>query len=340
GNDTRSYSPAAFSADNLSNDQHSLIIKTTDTTPEVNFFLDHFLYTTSPKTDQSGKTLLIDDRDEDIIYTGNWRSATSDFDFRRTSRAADGTTSASISIPFNGTGIQFYAVIEGSAPGNSALAEFVLDGAATKTFTSPGQPSDITWNNQLYDSGLLPQGSHTLVVTPKSQQTLRFDYALAQQGTALATTANPTPTATRIPSPSPTSTRPAPVSSTIIGIIVGVALFIFAVVAFFVFKFWRRRHSSGFGAPRQYPSYRHAKDPESISLDDLSPTQGSMTHLNPPPLALEGQASNSVIIAQAREYEDLRRKRPPRPPRSLPVNHVDSGLRMLDHEFPPEYTVD
>ena len=101
-NKNYSYHDATFFADNLSDGDHYLLITSTQDTDTINFYLDYFLYTASTKTNLTDVTLFVDDRDSSLSYAGNWRFDVADSDFRHTSRAADNTSMASVTIPFIG----------------------------------------------------------------------------------------------------------------------------------------------------------------------------------------------------------------------------------------------
>lgn len=97
-----SYHDTSFFADNLSDDNHQLVITNLEGTDSIGFYLDYFLYTASSKTNLSKASIFVDDRDPSLSYAGNWRFDTADSDFRHTSRAADNTSVASVTIPFTG----------------------------------------------------------------------------------------------------------------------------------------------------------------------------------------------------------------------------------------------
>lgn len=73
----------------------------------IGIYLDYFLYTPSSRTNLSNVNMFVDDRDPSLVYTGNWRFDTADSDFRHTSRAADNTSEAALSIPFTGKPVFF-----------------------------------------------------------------------------------------------------------------------------------------------------------------------------------------------------------------------------------------
>jgi hypothetical protein len=102
-----SYHGTMFSADNLADANHQLTMTVAQNTDTINFFFDYFLYTASPKTNLLGASLFVDDRDPSLSYSGNWRLDTADSDFRHTSRAADNTSEASLTIPFSGINLRY-----------------------------------------------------------------------------------------------------------------------------------------------------------------------------------------------------------------------------------------
>jgi len=106
-NQVHSYHNATFTADNLSDGDHQLTITNAMNSDAIGIYLDYFLYTPSSRTNLSNVNMFVDDRDPSLVYTGNWRFDTADSDFRHTSRAADNTSEAALSIPFTGKPVFF-----------------------------------------------------------------------------------------------------------------------------------------------------------------------------------------------------------------------------------------
>ena len=105
---SHSYHNAMFSMDNLSDRNHQLTITNTIDSNAIGIYLDYFLYTPSSRTNLTDFNMFVDDRDPSLVYTGNWRFDRADSDFRHTSRAADETSGAALSIPFTGKPVFFY----------------------------------------------------------------------------------------------------------------------------------------------------------------------------------------------------------------------------------------
>ncbi|KAF8878261.1 hypothetical protein CPB84DRAFT_1751930 [Gymnopilus junonius] len=243
-----SYHDSTFTIGNLSEGNHVLTISTSLATTDIGIFIDYFLYTPSSQTNLSNLNLFIDDRDPSLQYAGNWRFDTADSDFRHTSRAADDTSLANVTIPFTGDGIQFYGLINNGSVGDMLLAEFVLDGTSTTTYAPPAQTSDITYNNKLYDSGTLPQKSHKLVVTPKNGHLVWLDYVLVHQAvttqathtssssTSIATSAGASTTGPTMVPVTTFNHRSVNVGAIVGGVIGGVALILLLILGLFLLR--------------------------------------------------------------------------------------------------------
>lgn len=103
-----SYHDATFFADNLADEAHQLTIINNMNSANISIFLDYFLYTPSSRTNLSNVNIFVDDRDPSLLYNaGNWRDDTADSTFRHTSRAADNTSEAALTIPFTGKPVFF-----------------------------------------------------------------------------------------------------------------------------------------------------------------------------------------------------------------------------------------
>jgi len=351
-NEGHSYHDATFSADNLSDGNHQLTITNTMTSDAIGIYLDYFLYTPSSRTNLSNVAMFVDDRDPSLVYTGNWRFDTADSDFRHTSRAADNTSEASLSIPFTGNGIQFYGLINSGAVGDMLLAEFVLDSTSTTTYAPPAQTSDITYNNKIYDSGPLSQGPHNLVVTPKNNHLVWIDYLLVQQADATSTvqatgtSANPT-LPTNLGTITTNSAGAVPKHSAIsagavAGIAVAAVLAVLLLISLGVFLLRRRRRAL-------------FKPTAEMNNEHYIPNTYSLPP-PPPPAAPTTVQVSSTVSSTAPPVQSIPipvhgGQSPPRKLQGLqreivlspPSVHTDSGIRIppdFAMETPPRYTAD
>ncbi|KDR66380.1 hypothetical protein GALMADRAFT_147965 [Galerina marginata CBS 339.88] len=342
-NQVHSYHDATFSVDNLGDGNHQLTISNTMNTDAINIYIDYFLYTPSSHTNMSNLNLFVDDRDPGLVYTGNWRFDTADSDFRHTSRAADNTSDAAVSIPFTGNNIQFYGLINSGAVGDMLLAEFVLDSTSTTTYAPPAQTSDITYNNKIYDSGPLSQGSHRLVVTPKNEHLVWIDYVLVHQAVTTGsvqgtgTSANPT-----MPTNLGASTTNSAVVPTkhnaistgaIAGIAVGALLFVLLLICLVITLLrWRGRK-----LPRPQAEVNNNYVPNMYSPPpDPGPAIVQVANTAPSVQLIPEHRGN----IPPRKLLGLQPQPTFSPP---PTIHTDSGIRIPSDsplETPPGYTAD
>ncbi|KAJ6483334.1 hypothetical protein C8R45DRAFT_802120, partial [Mycena sanguinolenta] len=123
---------------------------------------------------------FIDDRDPRIEYTPAWNKSGSDIDLQHTSQ---GSTIAgdSLTLPFEGTSISVYGDIDNETIGNAPNASIVIDGWEPVFFVPGLQSAAPRCNNLMFNSGILAEGDHTLVVTAESDQTVWVDYFLVTQ---------------------------------------------------------------------------------------------------------------------------------------------------------------
>lgn len=167
-------------------------------------------------------------------------------------------------------------------------ASFAVDGGEPHTFTAPDS-FNATWNNTLYGSDALADGSHTLNITLLgSGSPWLFDVFL-YNGTEEATTTTTTAVATKtaavteqlivvntvvatpsasIATPPAAASRAAvPVGPIVGGIVGGVTLLVCAAMAFY-FLYWKRRTR---GRPYYYERTEKADLFDTGAVFSLSP---------------------------------------------------------------------
>ncbi|KAJ7679742.1 hypothetical protein B0H17DRAFT_986855 [Mycena rosella] len=201
---------ALWTSPSMSEGTHTLVITQTRAADEGQIYLDYMLYTTA--SDDSGGPYFIDDRDSRITYTPAWRQFGSENDFQHTSQEST-STGDSFSLTFEGTRISFYGGLTTSDAG-LMKASMVLDGGSPVVYNAPN-PIPATTNNLIYTSEDLPDGTHTLVVTAETDQTMWADYFLVTPNTpsSLPPQTPPSPPTTPTSLGSPTTTPgPSPVS--------------------------------------------------------------------------------------------------------------------------------
>ncbi|KAJ7061334.1 hypothetical protein C8F01DRAFT_1369512 [Mycena amicta] len=164
-----------YTSPTLSEGPHTLTMTQTAAQENGVIFLDYIMYNTSRAAD----VFFVDDRDSRITYSPPWTFFGSDEDFMHTSQASPGK-GATLTLPFQGRGISFYGGINnGSAALGQVLnASMTIDGGPPTFFVPPTQTAAVTTNDLYFNSGVLANGNHTLVVTAENEHTVWADYFL------------------------------------------------------------------------------------------------------------------------------------------------------------------
>ncbi|KAG6810395.1 hypothetical protein H0H92_012057 [Tricholoma furcatifolium] len=157
--------------------------------------LDFMVVSAGLTTPLSGLTLIVDDGDSGVDYSGTWSNpseryveSTSSVEFYPYGNAVHQTSTvgSSMSFQFSGTSISVYSVFDYASIGNMDV-DFTVDGTThsqsfTVSTTTPGYKEGIghRGNILLFTSTGLSAGTHTLKVelTSNSGMTLALDYFL------------------------------------------------------------------------------------------------------------------------------------------------------------------
>ncbi|KAJ7810181.1 hypothetical protein B0H13DRAFT_2477101 [Mycena leptocephala] len=121
---------------------------------------------------------FIDDRNSCVTYSPDWTKI--DGQQSTDSRMISGTSmvahkpGASFSISFAGAKIHYHTALLASDAG-TLNATMVLDGGSSSIFSAPSNAGD-TPSVILYDSGLIVEGTHKLVVTANTVDPRYADY--------------------------------------------------------------------------------------------------------------------------------------------------------------------
>lgn len=230
--------------------------------------LDYAVITAGQNTPLAGKTVIVDNEDPSIRFTGSWTRNTDRFQsgsppngypfhnstHQSTTPGDNFIFRFSGDFPFNhsflrdtddrtGTSLYIYGILHWANLG-TVSASYTLDGAATPAtyFVTTSSPNyqdnlDDQHNFLLYSNTSLTAGDHTLVVnvTKCVGQTFIFDYLTYQPSfSTLATMPNLTlPASTNGTSHTTTST---PVGAIVGGILGGLALLFLLIGAFLWFR--------------------------------------------------------------------------------------------------------
>ncbi|KAF8878217.1 hypothetical protein BD779DRAFT_1219268 [Infundibulicybe gibba] len=240
--------------------------------------VDIVVISAGPSTPLSGQTVIVDDDDPSIIYSGNWNRNENPY---VTSEAAGGfpfhngthqsTTPGDIaSIRFTGNSVAVYGIFPGATLGSISVTYTLDHSNSTKTYKTT--PSSLKQEQQqpnflFFSEGSLAPGNHTLSIkiTEISNLTFVMDYlTYSPSFDSLTTKSNTTTPTTPTPSTSTSTSLPTGSSSPthsknglVRGVVGGVAgvVVVLALALFIVYKGrrgnWAFRRETGLESGRQ-----------------------------------------------------------------------------------------
>ncbi|KAJ6530929.1 hypothetical protein DFH09DRAFT_1183698 [Mycena vulgaris] len=258
-----------WTSDVLPDGPHTLFITATSSGTShtnQNIFLDYFMYNT---TSTAGKTLFLDDSDARVVYSGEWNASSSEGFFQNTVHVSK-SPSSTVSLTFEGNYFSLYGPITYDEDGVGCTASAVIDGRkpVNMTISHPKLARQTIANSQLFTSGALQPGSHTIVITALDDRPFSVDYFIFEAQSNLATAATSSSSAT-IPLSATQSGQPAISSSGVIhrptsaqssrspnvvaivgGAVGGFALLALLLVGLLIWRQRRRRQKFDRPAPR------------------------------------------------------------------------------------------
>ncbi|KAH7906719.1 hypothetical protein BJ138DRAFT_1015774 [Hygrophoropsis aurantiaca] len=127
----------------------------------------------------SATSVYVDDTDSALLYSGVWFTAPSS-DYQNSSHGTN-TAGSSVSFQFTGTQVFVYGSIDPSNESaciRTPISTYTLDATPMTTFFAP--IIDTKLNNSLfYESPVIDNGLHTLIITSASQNSLFWlDYII------------------------------------------------------------------------------------------------------------------------------------------------------------------
>ncbi|KAG6816464.1 hypothetical protein H0H87_005824 [Tephrocybe sp. NHM501043] len=193
--------------------------------------VDYMVVTAGLTTPLSGQTLIVDDSDSSIAYSGSWSTPTGpftingdssvDFYAHRKTLHRMSTVGSSLSLQFTGTSVSVYSVFDYSSVGHMVVVYSVDSESHTQPYTVSSSSPGYRPNILLFSKDGLEARTHTLKIqmTSNNGMALAIDYILYQPsfkslaeklGINTATIASPT-------SPSSPTTTAAAATDTILG---------------------------------------------------------------------------------------------------------------------------
>ncbi|KAF7427775.1 hypothetical protein PC9H_006990 [Pleurotus ostreatus] len=261
----------------------------------TNVYFDYAVISAGQSTPLRGCSILVDDSDAAMNYTGAW-SEQSDQMFatgdglqqiphgksvHRSTKAGD-----YVLLQFTGSSISVYGIVQWQNPGRISTA-YTLDGSAspqTTTISSDGQRNPYTDQpNYLFYHADLAPGNHTLVITVTEitdQQSFLLDYILytaAFDSLAAMPALTPSDIHPWTPPRIVRAKKPFP-KGAIAGAAVGAAVLL-ALVVFLVYRMGRRRRPKSSG---ERPEIDPLPEPVVRPFDPPSYTPAPMISLYQP----------------------------------------------------------
>ncbi|KAF9077606.1 hypothetical protein BDP27DRAFT_1253642 [Rhodocollybia butyracea] len=250
---------------------------------------DYALITPGPTTPLSGSTIVVDDKNSEITYTGDgWVTSAAEIVFgggevsglalgnatHRTSNVGDG-----FEFQFAGSNISVYGFFEWTAMGSISL-DFTLDGKTTSSilFVPTGTTTSVLeTTQQFFSAANIEAGNHTLlmnVTQATGNQSFVFDYlTYTPSFSFLATkpnfTASITSPSVASSTPSSTSTSHKLNAAAIIGGVsagVVVALVLATIVLVKFRREQRQKNELGLEKYTYWPSASDLQQPKSDSV--------------------------------------------------------------------------
>lgn len=236
---------------NLSDGQHTLVVDISNPAGSSIFF-DYILYAPSPNSppDLTDASVRIEADDPSITYSGGF-VIESDTGSAQLTNAGN----AFIKVSFTGQQLTWYGVYSTFLPFVASTAEYSIDGGSPIQFPLAGLVDDGTnttalLNQNLFQTEVLPQGSHELTATylgNGEHTALGLAFVVVQNGSGVAapsitTSASigDTPGNTGPPTTSPQSSSDSTKShnnrNIIIGVVVGVGAFLFLSIGLLLFR--------------------------------------------------------------------------------------------------------
>ncbi|KAJ7490753.1 hypothetical protein FB451DRAFT_1389518 [Mycena latifolia] len=109
-------------------------------------------------------SVIVDDRDGQVQYHGLWEHHSGTAPEYQSTTSASATPGDSVTFTFEGTSIDVFGT---AGPGNGGTMKFSIDQSPNSSYTAPA--TEVALYHQLFwTSGLLSDGSHTLLITHMS----------------------------------------------------------------------------------------------------------------------------------------------------------------------------
>ncbi|THU91822.1 hypothetical protein K435DRAFT_907751 [Dendrothele bispora CBS 962.96] len=340
-------------SDSVSLGEHELVFNVLNSTgTTAGLFVDYIVYETLPGASVDGDILQIGNgdlefpavRDQHLSFSSGWVPNLSPFANIFTS-----TPGSSVTVKFNGTGIQFYGERMGQGQVASNPMTYQLDDQDPQEFQLfPFGDGTNRTHQILFDIHPLSPDEHTVVVTHNgtaSGMPLIVDYfqvtSLTSQEQASLSSRS---ASSGLPSGSSSSSSSHQQKSAIIGGAIGGSfLFIFIIVGVMVFL-WKLRIRRRKATRILHPYVESSSSESSFHIRTTEPTTESSRSYDTFSRSTPTENINSVRTTNLKPQQRLTMLQVAvsenRHAERLPIIHTDSGWRMRERdsrEIPPSY---
>ncbi|PVF92551.1 hypothetical protein CPB86DRAFT_819533 [Serendipita vermifera] len=277
-----------FHMGHLPDEEHNISLVVDSASETHPFYFDFITVSTSH---QRG-TMVVDDDDDLIVYSGNWTRRTIDEEYLTSSHQPI-TVGSNATFRFNGTSIQVYGTIE---DGVSQALEFTLDASKNTTLPSPLN-SSLPRHSILYQARDLLSGQHQLTITYlNTSSSVYLDYWVYNASTGEATDSQE-PDVAHSPDKGSTSNKRR--IGAIIGGVVGGILFLLLLAAIILFLVYRRRQQT---QPTHAVSEPFTIEPSPVDPPPTSPHVASISKgKGKARQSPSGMASTSSVVTPTQE---------------------------------------
>ncbi|KAI0316212.1 hypothetical protein OF83DRAFT_1128177 [Amylostereum chailletii] len=124
-------------------------------------------------------TLILDDRDPDILYDSHWEEAGTSSEYLGTTTGSIlDVLNCSLTFAFSGTAVEVYGTLPPDTLHGAPVVHFQVDDLPQAIFQGSAEATQPIYRNLFYSSVTLDEGQHTLKATVVNGKNFWLDYIL------------------------------------------------------------------------------------------------------------------------------------------------------------------